>query len=33
VIYTSAADAFGRYLTAQGMPTNPSASRREHVEA
>lgn len=31
-IYTSAADAFGRYLTDQGM-INPSAIRREHVEA
>jgi site-specific recombinase XerC len=32
-IYTSAADAFGHYLADQGMPTNPAAIRREHVEA
>jgi len=32
-IYTSAADAFGRYLVGQGMPTAPASIRREHVEA
>jgi site-specific recombinase XerD len=32
-IYTSAADAFGRYLAAQGMPTSPASIKREHVEA
>jgi site-specific recombinase XerD len=33
VIYTSAADTFGRYLAEQGMPTKPTGIRREHVEA
>lgn len=33
VIYTSAADALGRYLAGQGMPTKPGDIRREHIEA
>lgn len=32
-IYTSEADAFGRYLAEQGMPGSPANIRREHVEA
>jgi site-specific recombinase XerD len=32
-IYLRAIDDLGRYLAGQGMPTEPSAIRREHVES
>jgi len=32
-VYAEAADLLGRFLAERGMPTDPAAVRREHVEA